>query len=106
GDRAGAARTLRSIGSVHHALGDYPKALEVYEQALTESISGDPAFNSLTSMGLMVFTLLYMPCIATIGAIKQETGSWKWTLFSVGYSTLLAWLAAFLIYQGGRILGF
>ncbi|MGA1792842.1 MAG: ferrous iron transport protein B [Thermoplasmatota archaeon] len=75
------------------------------EKALTDSISGDPTFTPLTSMGLMVFTLLYMPCIATVGAIKQETGSWKWTIFSVLYSTSLAWLAAFLIYQGGRLLG-
>jgi len=76
------------------------------EQALTDSISSDAAFSPLNSMGLMVFTLLYMPCIATIGVIKQETGSWKWTIFSVFYSTAVAWVAAFLIYQGGVLLGF
>jgi ferrous iron transport protein B len=75
------------------------------EQALTDSISSDPAFSPLNSMGLMVFTLLYMPCIATVGAIKQETGSWKWTIFSVIYGIVLAWVAAFLIYQGGALLG-
>jgi len=74
-------------------------------RALTDSISSDPTFTPLTSMGLMVFTLLYVPCIATVGAIKQETGSWKWAIFSVIYSTILAWFAAFLIYQGGRLLG-
>lgn len=74
-------------------------------KSLTDSISGDPTFTPLTSMGLMVFTLLYVPCIATVGVIKQETGSWKWAIFSVLYSTLLAWFAAFLIYQGGRLLG-
>jgi ferrous iron transport protein B len=75
------------------------------EKALTDSISSDAAFSPLNSLGLMVFTLLYMPCIATVGAIKQETGSWKWTLFAISYGTILAWLAAFLIYQGGVLLG-
>jgi ferrous iron transport protein B len=75
------------------------------ETSLTDKISSDPVFNPLTSMGLMVFTLLYMPCIAAVGAIKQETGSWKWTLFAIGYGTIVAWGAAFIIYQGGRLLG-
>ena len=73
--------------------------------ALTDKLSNDPAFNPLNSMGLMVFTLLYMPCIATIGAIKQETKSWGWTLFAIGYGTILAWTVALIIYQGGRLLG-
>jgi ferrous iron transport protein B len=75
------------------------------DQALTDKISNDPTFNPLTSMGLMVFTLLYMPCIAAVGAIKQETRSWKWTIFAIVYGTLLAWTMAFIIYQGGRLLG-
>ncbi|MBN1390043.1 MAG: ferrous iron transport protein B [Candidatus Thermoplasmatota archaeon] len=75
------------------------------EQALTDSISQDPVFTPLTSMGLMVFSLLYVPCIATVGVIKQETGSWIWTVFSILYGTGLAWIAAFIIYQGGGLLG-
>jgi len=50
--------------------------------------------------------LLYLPCVATIATIRRETGSLKWTLFSVGYSTSIAWAAAFCVYQGGKILGF
>jgi ferrous iron transport protein B len=73
--------------------------------AVTDGIAGDPVFNPLTSLGLMVFVLLYMPCIATMGVIKQETGSWKWTIFSLVYGSLVAYLAAFLIYQGGVLLG-
>jgi len=61
---------------------------------------------SLSALSLMVFVLLYLPCVATIGTIRRETGSLKWTLFSVVYSTSIAWAAAFCIYQGGRILGF
>lgn len=60
----------------------------------------------LSALAMMVFVLLYLPCIATVAAIKQETGSFKWTLFSITYSTLLAWVAAFCVYQGGKIIGF
>ena len=58
----------------------------------------------LVAFGYMVFVLLYFPCIATIAAIKGESGSWKWGLFTAGYTTLLAWIVSFLIYQVGRLL--
>ncbi|MCJ7615985.1 MAG: ferrous iron transport protein B [Desulfobacterales bacterium] len=61
---------------------------------------------SLSALSLMVFVLLYLPCVATIATIRRETGSLKWTLFSVVYSTSIAWAAAFCVYQGGKILGF
>ena len=57
----------------------------------------------LVAYAYMVFILIYFPCIATLAAIKGETGSWKWALFSAGYSTLLAWVMAFLIYQIGGL---
>ena len=60
----------------------------------------------LSALSMMVFVLLYLPCIATISAIHRETASWKWTLFSISYSTALAYLAAFFIYAGGRLLGY
>jgi ferrous iron transport protein B len=61
---------------------------------------------SLSAVAMMVFVLLYIPCLATVAVIKRETGSLKWTFFSIAYSTLIAWLAAFCIYQGGKLLGF
>jgi ferrous iron transport protein B len=75
------------------------------EDALTDRIKADSGMNSLNAMGLMVFTLLYMPCIAATAVIKQETGSWKWTLFALAYGTALAYIAALLIYQIGGLLG-
>lgn len=57
----------------------------------------------LVAFGYMVFVLLYFPCIATLAAIKQESGSWKWSLFAMLYTTTLAWVAAFLIYQIGGL---
>jgi len=58
----------------------------------------------LGALAMMVFVLIYMPCLATVAAIRRETGSFKWMIFSVVYSTLLAWGVAFCIYQGGKIL--
>lgn len=61
-------------------------------------------FTTLSAVSLLVFVLLYVPCVATLGAIRQEFGkSWAWT--SAVYQTAVAWLAAFLVYQGGRLLG-
>jgi ferrous iron transport protein B len=59
----------------------------------------------LSGYAFMAFILIYSPCIAAIAAVKRETGSWKWTLFAVGYLTALAWLVALIIYQGGHLLG-
>ena len=59
----------------------------------------------LTAYVFMVFSLIYLPCIATIGVIRRELNSWKWTLFSASYTTVLAWIVSFIFYQGGRLLG-
>ncbi|MGZ9165167.1 MAG: ferrous iron transport protein B [Anaerolineales bacterium] len=62
-------------------------------------------FNSLSAVSLLVFVLLYVPCVATLGAIKHEFGT-SWAVTSAIYQTAVAWIAAFIIYQGGRLLGF
>ena len=49
------------------------------------------------ALAFMAFTLIYFPCIATIGAIKSETGSWKWAIFTVCYTLILAWIVALII---------
>jgi ferrous iron transport protein B len=67
---------------------------------------GRPVFTPLIAYALMVFVLLYIPCLSTAAVIKKETGSWGWMFFSIGYSTALAWIAAFIVYQGGRLFGF
>jgi len=67
---------------------------------------GRKVFTPLIAYALMVFVLLYIPCLSTAAVIRKESGSWGWMFFSISYSTLLAWSAAFIIYQGGRLLGF
>jgi len=61
-------------------------------------------FTPLSAASLLVFVLLYVPCVATLGAIKQEFGA-SWAVTSAVYQTVVAWIAAFLVYQGGRLLG-
>ena len=60
-------------------------------------------WSSLIAFVFMVFTLLYTPCIAAIGTLRSETGSWKWPWFSIAYTTGIAWVAATVIYQIGRV---
>jgi len=63
-------------------------------------------FTPLTAYVFMVFTLLYVPCVAVLAAIKRETNSWKWMWFSAGYLTAVAWIVSFIVYRGGLLLGF
>lgn len=57
----------------------------------------------VTALAYMLFVLIYFPCIATIVAIKQESGTWKWALFAAFYTTALAWIVAFGVNQLGRL---
>jgi len=60
----------------------------------------------LQGLSFMLFTLLYTPCVATLAAIRAESGSWKIVLLSVVLGLVSAWLASFTLYQGGRLIGF
>ena len=70
---------------------------EADEASLAERIPITP----LVAFCYMLFVLIYFPCIAALAAIKQESGSWKWALFAACYTTGLAWLVAFSVYQIG-----
>ena len=67
---------------------------------------GRPAWTPLTALTLMVFFVLAMQCMSTVAIVRRETNSWSWPLFMVGYMTVLAYIAAFITYQGGKLLGF
>jgi len=85
---------------VLHATGEEDEE-DALETALVES-----GMTPLSALSMMVFVLLYLPCLATTAAIRRETGSTRWMLLSIAYSTGVAWGMAFLVYQGGRLLGF
>ena len=67
-------------------------------------ITGKPDFTAASALSLMVFVLLYFPCMATVVAIVRETGSWKYGAFSVIYNTCVAWIVAFIAYNIALIL--
>ena len=74
------------------------------EAALQQALHAG-GMTSLSALSMMVFVLLYLPCLATVTAIRRETGSIKWMIVSIGYSTTMAWVVAFLVYQLGQFLG-
>ncbi len=65
---------------------------------------GSPMFTPVSALAFLVFVLLYFPCIATIITVKNETGTWRWSLFMIGYTTSLAWIFGFLVYQIGNLI--
>ena len=68
---------------------------------ISESEAGPIA--TLTAYCFLLFVLLYFPCVATIAAIKEETGSWRWAIFSAVYTTALAWIVSAAVFQVGRM---
>jgi len=68
-----------------------------------DKLRGQPVYTPLATLSFLLFTLLYFPCIATIVAIYNESGSWKWAVFSVFFSTGLAWVLSFIVYQTGML---
>lgn len=61
-------------------------------------------FTALEAYAFLLFVLIYFPCLATIVAIRHESGSWKWALFTAAYTTLLAWIVSAVFYQVGSLL--
>lgn len=68
--------------------------------------TGEPVYTPLVGLGLMVFFVLACQCMSTVAIVRRETASWRWPIFMFVYMTVLAWVGAFLVYQGGRLLGF
>ena len=77
----------------------YADDAEVDQTTLAERLPITP----LVAYGYMVFVLLYFPCIATLAAIRQEAGSWKWAAFAATYTTVLAWIMSFAVHQLGGL---
>jgi len=90
---------VSTMGVLYAADGDAES--DALQNALRNS-----GMTPLSALSMMIFVLLYVPCLATIGAITRETGSVKWTLFNIAFTTSVAWMMSFVVYQGGRLLGF
>ena len=62
-------------------------------------------FTPLKGVTLMVFYVFALQCVSTVAIVRRETNSWKWPIFQLVYMTALAWVLAFITYQGGRLVG-
>ncbi len=74
--------------------------------AITDALRSESGIEPVHAYGAMAFTLLYLPCLATVSVIRKETGSWRWTMFSVLYGVAIAWTIAFAIVRIGVMLGY
>lgn len=81
------------------------EASDADSKSLEEFLSTDPDFNPAIGLGLMVFALLYLPCLATMAVLKRETDSWKWFGAVFAYTSILAWVGAYIAVHLGRALG-
>ena len=91
---------VSTFGVLYQAGGDEGEESETLRNAIRRSMT------PLSALAFMFFTLIYIPCLGTLGIMYRELGSLRWTMFAVGYSMLLAWVVAFVIFQGGTFLGF
>ena len=92
---------VSTLGTIYAVGGDTD-----HPQALTDYLQNDPHFTPLIALTLMLFILIYPPCIAALAVIKRETGSWKWMLFMFCYENAFAWIACFIFSNIGLALGF
>ena len=77
---------------------DTEKYTRLRKQMLNDGLS------PLSAYAYLIFVLLYFPCIATVAAIRNESGSWRWALFAALYTTGLAWVVSAAVYQVGSLI--
>ncbi len=85
---------LFSVGNVNSAAG----------MASLSAILGGIGFGPANALALMSFSLLYIPCAATLATIRKETGSWRWMLGAAAFQVAVAWTVSFLVYHGALAL--
>jgi ferrous iron transport protein B len=96
--------TMGQIYNIENANEENP---ELQDQLRAETRpDGTPRYTPLVCLSVMVFYVLAMQCLSTVAIVRRETGTWVWPLFQIAYMTVLAWVGAFVVYQGGRLLGF
>lgn len=82
------------------------EADDQHQTNLIDFLQNDPDYTPLKAVSLLVFVLIFPPCMAALAVVKRETNSWKWMAFMFCYGVILSWVFAFITYQGGLLLGF
>lgn len=98
---------ISTMGVLYQSADD-ENSVNLQEKLKTERFEsgknkGELVFTTPTALAFLIFILIYFPCIGVVVAIKNESGSWKWALFAVFYTTSLAWIAAFFVYNIGNL---
>ena len=104
-----ARETIISTLSIVYNVGETP---DNKSSSLVETLQnakrpdGSLVWTPLTGISLMIFFLLACQCMSTVAIVRRETNSWRWPIFMVAYMLVLAYVASFVTYQGGRLIGF
>jgi ferrous iron transport protein B len=94
---------VSTLGVIFQADDNTGKASLVEKIQTQKDSSGNTLFTPLIAFSFMLFILTYFPCIGVVAAIRRESGSWKWAAFTVVYTTGMAWLLSFSVYQIGSL---
>ena len=94
---------VSTLGVIFQADNDSGKNSLVEKIQSQKGSDGKPVFTPLIAFSFMLFILTYFPCVGVIAAIKRESGTWKWAAFTVFYTTGIAWLLSFTVFQVGRL---
>ena len=103
-----ARETIVSTLSIVYNVGkdsnaESPSLIEAVRNA--KRPDGSPAWTPLVAVSMMVFFVLACQCMSTVAVVRRETNSWRWPLFMVAYMLVIAYVASFVTYQGGKLLG-
>lgn len=96
--------TVYNVGEADDSDEGTQKLAEILQSQTRED--GTQIYTTLLGLTLMVFYVYALQCVSTVAVVHRETGSWKWAAFQLVYMGVLAWSAALIVYQGGRMLGY
>jgi len=97
--------TMATVFNLGSASDDIVSLRQTLRDA-TDPDTGLRAYSPLIGISLMVFFVLACQCMSTVAVVRRETNSWRWALFMLVMMNVLAWLASFAVFQGGRLMGF
>ncbi len=98
---------VSTMGTVYSVGADTDEESKPLRQQMKEDRwpDGRPVWTTATAVSILVYFVIAMQCVSTLAVVKRETNSWKWPIFMQVYMTALAWIAAFIAFQGLRMLG-
>jgi ferrous iron transport protein B len=97
---------VSTLGLVYGVEDADETATPLRDKLRAETVGGKPRYTPLVGLSLMVFFALACQCMSTLAVVKRETRSYRWPAFLFAYMTVLAYAASFVVYQGGKLLGF